>query len=152
VKRRYEVNEPDVSGEILDGELILVDFASGCYFSCQGSGAVLWDFMSSGLSGEEMVATLAERYVSTTEELSKTVRDFLDELTSNGLIKQTAASLSSASQTPAALAPEEGKESAKLPFCAPTLERFSDMQEMLLLDPIHEVDKTGWPAPMQEEK
>jgi hypothetical protein len=25
------------------------------------------------------------------------------------------------------------------------LERYTDMQELLLLDPIHDVDQTGWP-------
>ena len=30
-------------------------------------------------------------------------------------------------------------------FEKPVIEKFSDMQEMLLLDPIHEVSEMGWP-------
>ena len=31
-------------------------------------------------------------------------------------------------------------------FKPPLLKRYTDMQELLILDPIHEVDDTGWPA------
>jgi hypothetical protein len=27
----------------------------------------------------------------------------------------------------------------------PVLERYTDMQELLFLDPIHDVDESGWP-------
>lgn len=32
-----------------------------------------------------------------------------------------------------------------VPFEPPVLEKYTDMQDLLLLDPIHEVDDTGWP-------
>ena len=38
-----------------------------------------------------------------------------------------------------------GEASEKRPYVPPQIERFTDMQELLLLDPIHEVDDTGWP-------
>ncbi|HEX2154966.1 MAG TPA: hypothetical protein VHL52_13445, partial [Acidimicrobiia bacterium] len=31
------------------------------------------------------------------------------------------------------------------PFEPPVLEEFDEMKEMLLYDPIHDVDETGWP-------
>jgi hypothetical protein len=37
-------------------------------------------------------------------------------------------------------------EREPLRFHTPTLAKFTDMQDLLLLDPIHDVDKTGWPA------
>ena len=42
---------------------------------------------------------------------------------------------------------ERGAEAPveKRPFRAPSLQRFEDMQGFLLVDPIHEVDDTGWP-------
>jgi hypothetical protein len=35
--------------------------------------------------------------------------------------------------------PIEGK------FEAPVLQKYTDMQDLLLLDPIHDTDETGWP-------
>ena len=31
------------------------------------------------------------------------------------------------------------------PFVTPTLSRYTEMQDLLLLDPIHDVDDSGWP-------
>jgi hypothetical protein len=30
-------------------------------------------------------------------------------------------------------------------FEPPVLEKFTDMQDLILLDPVHEVDERGWP-------
>ena len=35
----------------------------------------------------------------------------------------------------------------KAAFEAPRLERYTDMKDYFLLDPIHEVDTAGWPQP-----
>jgi hypothetical protein len=32
------------------------------------------------------------------------------------------------------------------PFTPPALTKFTDMQDLLLLDPIHDVGSGGWPA------
>ena len=39
------------------------------------------------------------------------------------------------------------RDSAKIPFEPPRLERYTDMKDYFLLDPIHEVDSAGWPRP-----
>ena len=44
---------------------------------------------------------------------------------------------------PAASAPVEATERA--PFVTPRLERYTDMQDIILLDPVHKVDSQGWP-------
>jgi hypothetical protein len=31
-------------------------------------------------------------------------------------------------------------------WVAPTIQRYEDMQAMLLADPIHDVDQSGWPT------
>ena len=35
----------------------------------------------------------------------------------------------------------------KVAFEPPRLERYTDMKDYFLLDPIHEVDTAGWPRP-----
>ena len=35
-------------------------------------------------------------------------------------------------------------------FNPPSLNKYSDMQELLLLDPIHDVDEAGWPKPVPD--
>jgi hypothetical protein len=31
-------------------------------------------------------------------------------------------------------------------YRSPAIERFDDLEELLVLDPIHEVDEAGWPV------
>ncbi len=45
-------------------------------------------------------------------------------------------------------AAQPAAESGPLSFEAPILNRFTDMEEMLLLDPILYVDVSGWPEAM----
>ena len=40
----------------------------------------------------------------------------------------------------------QGDPKGKPAFVEPTITGFNDMQELLLLDPIHDVDETGWPS------
>ena len=37
-------------------------------------------------------------------------------------------------------------------FAGLRLQRYTDLEVMLLADPIHEVDETGWPMPIAEAK
>jgi len=45
----------------------------------------------------------------------------------------------------APLASPARQDAARPAFEPPVLTTFSDMQELLWLDPIHEVDDAGWP-------
>ena len=40
---------------------------------------------------------------------------------------------------------ERPAPSKKKAFAKPKLSKFGDMQDLLLLDPIHDVDQQGWP-------
>jgi hypothetical protein len=41
-------------------------------------------------------------------------------------------------------APNAAPTGEKLPFKAPELQKYTDMQDFLLVDPIHETDEAGW--------
>ena len=43
---------------------------------------------------------------------------------------------------PAAVQQDVGE---RVPFVAPSFTTFTDMQDIILLDPVHEVDTRGWP-------
>ena len=64
----------------------------------------------------------------------KSVADFLATMLEDELVVETAPS----DRAPASI---EG---------TPTIEKYVDMQEMLLADPIHDVDTAGWPKLKEE--
>ena len=137
----FRPNEPRISCEIIDGELIIVDFDTGLYFSSQNVGPYVWTLLSEGISFELITAGVAQRYGKKPDEVRAHVRRFLEELLSENLLvldpERPCAPPTNAAQ-PAA-------EPGPLSFEAPILNRFTDMEEMLLLDPIHDVEESGWP-------
>ena len=68
------------------------------------------------------------------------------ELFTNGLLEHGLVTPEQAdSHVPAA-----GLNGSAGNWIAPKLTVYEDMQDLLLLDPIHDVDETGWPARRQD--
>lgn len=47
---------------------------------------------------------------------------------------------------PGCSAPEAVPPAVRAPYARLALTKYTDMQELLLLDPVHEVDDEGWPS------
>jgi hypothetical protein len=140
------VNTPNVMHEVIDGEVIIIDLASGSYYSVRGTGADVWQLIgqSAGISTHALAAALSERYATPAAEIETSLQSFVAQLGEEGLVAETAPAVngttpaSSASNGPA--------------FTAPQLEKYTDLQDLVLLDPVHQVDQTGWPAPAPDGK
>lgn len=140
---RFAIKGPPVIHETVEGEVIIVDLESGSYFSLVGVGAEIWDALERGASIGEAAAELERRYETNGEDVSDVVTLFVQELAHENLVTTVASSEHGA---PAATG-SNGAEAAAtgLAFQRPILNKYTDMQDLLLLDPIHEVDETGWP-------
>lgn len=130
---------PEIVHETVDGEVIAIDLANGSYYSLAGSGPAIWELLARGVSEAEIGAALAGRFASGDGEIGAAVSALLVQLRENGLIVSEAG-------VPAGAAPAT-EAAEKAPFEAPRLERYTDMKDYFLLDPIHEVDTAGWPRP-----
>jgi Coenzyme PQQ synthesis protein D (PqqD) len=135
---RFQVNRPDVVMESFGGEVVLVQMKSGNYYSLQGSAPLIWNLIERGSSVEDAGDFLLAHHTGDEEEIRRSVRNLVEELVAESLIvPATGAPPNASLQTPPA---EPGT-----PFVLPVLERYTDMQELLFLDPIHDVDESGWP-------
>lgn len=132
----YEVNEPLVVHDTIDGEVLVIRNDTGAYYSMVGPAADVWEAIRAGLDQPSIVEVLAGRYDAGHDELSGAVSSFLGELLEAKLVREGAAA--SAVELPAP--PAE-----RVPFEAPRLEVYTDMADLLLFDPIHEVTPDGWP-------
>lgn len=133
-ERSYTTSVPDVVSEIFDGEAVIANYQSGLYYSISPSGSLIWQALGCGLTASQIANWLSGHFTRA-GALDVVVADFIDKLASEGLILETAA----VAENPA-LPTLHGDT-----FDAPLLERFDDLQELLLLDPVHDVDTTGWP-------
>lgn len=136
---RHEVAS-QVVREVFDDEVIVIDMKSGNYFSLNQSGATVWTLLEEGQTVEGVIDRMAEEHpLDTRETIAEGVRALIDRLTAEGLIGP--------SERAAPVARSDSKESLakKGRFEKPELAVYTDMQDLLLLDPIHDVDETGWP-------
>lgn len=129
----YRINTPSVIYEILDGEAVILNLDEGIYYSLNESGKEIWNSLSAGASFEKAVSLFEPGGNDQTirNELAK----FIDELIKEKLIVPYEAAHKS-----------EQKTYRKMQFETPVLHIYHDMKELLLLDPIHEVDQAGWPV------
>jgi hypothetical protein len=128
--------------ETLDGEAIVIHLESGSYYSLTGSGAEIWSLLSSSRSAEQIIGEMARRHVVEERAINREIEAFLADLEREQLVEETADGAMEQ-------APEGSEQSATGPewpsWTAPKLERFDDMKDFLLVDPVHEVDEAGWP-------
>ena len=130
---RFRVNQPAVAAEDIDGEVVVVSFESGRYYSLSDTAADVWRLVSAGAT----LRTALERFDGDggNGEARTAVLDFVEVLRTEGLIVEDESD------------PHVDSSGAVMvkPFVRPVLERFDEMSEMLLYDPIHDVDDSGWP-------
>ncbi len=135
---RFKINTPDVSAEAFDDEIIAINLKNGHYHSLRGVGFHIWKLLERGHSLDEASAALRHAFPNETDTIASDVRDFAAELQKAELIVPAAAAGASAA------VPNMSRSGES--YVRPVVESFTDMEELLLLDPIHEVDLlTGWP-------
>ena len=144
----YRVNTPTVAAETVDGEVLMINLESGNYYSLRDTGAAIWDGVEHGVPTVAIAATLAQRLPGA--DTVALVDDFLAELATEHLVvprDATADPVAGAGVEVAWTPPAPAAPSASAASAAPpVLEKFTDMQHLILLDPVHEVDAAeGWP-------
>lgn len=131
----YRLNTPKVIFEAFEDEVLLIDFDSGRYFSMRGSAFDIWKMIQGGCGIAEITERLSQHHGAPLHIVQPAVYEHVRRMIDEKLIVE--------STEPASCS--EYVIATSGVFAAPVMEMFTDMQELLLLDPIHEVDQTGWP-------
>lgn len=142
---RYQPNEPNVIQEVIDGEAIIADLGKGLYFSLDDLGSRIWAALVNGCSTGEITEACTARF---SEDAASDVQALFDRLLAEELIVP-AADVGGGDDSKPASSYLDGFEGA---WTAPQLSKYTDMEQLLLLDPIHEVDETGWPNTADAER
>ena len=132
--------------ETLGGETMIVRLDSGNYYSLNSTGGQVWAFIERGATGSQIAEEFAGMSGLDKKIAEEQIGLFLNNLMKEGLIFQNGA-------PPDAGAAYKPDGIRRLPnaFEPPLLNKYSDMQELLILDPIHDVSEAGWPNPKSEK-
>lgn len=138
---------PDVIDETFDGEAVLVHLVTGCYYALNPAASSIWSLLGPGRSAHGVTAALAARHATDPAQVAPVVDAFLAELRAEQLVLVADVD---ANDVTDATADPHGEAGA---LGVPALQRFTDLQDLLMLDPIHDIDLDGdgWPLAPQPD-
>ena len=132
----YLLNSSEISLERLNGEVVIISFNSGNYYSCVGSAA---DILS--LVSKEVDRTLWKEIICSKYKIDDLpvveVDLFIDECLKENIIISVNSKLDGMSNLP--------EDFTRSSWNTPILKIYKDFQDLLLVDPIHDSSLTGWP-------
>lgn len=134
--RWLQTRRDDLISETLADETLVIDTATGVFFSLRGVASAAWWMLDGMATVSELRAAVIDRYgtrISVDDDLGQ----FVLALEADGLVTEA-----SGPRTEPLRAPEDWPEQ----YTAPVVKKYDDMADLLLVDPIHDVaDDTGWP-------
>ena len=137
----YRLRQRDVTHERLDGEVIAVNLLTGRYYSMSGTAADIWSatlLTGTARGAQELLAAVYTLPVQADAE----IESFLDRCVEAELFEVTGAAGIYQQGTDRAALPEDFPRTSWLP---PNLEEYEDLQDLILVDPIHDTSALGWP-------
>lgn len=140
---RYRINTPHVVSEVFaDEEAAIINLKTGNYYSLNQTAAEIWSRLEKGANFEEINQFISRSFNLKDSFKTDEIRQFIKKLAEEDLIVAKSAA-NSAADSGLADAQEVASQS-KREYEPPIIECYADMQELLLLDPIHEVEETSW--------
>ncbi|WP_367914494.1 PqqD family protein [Leadbetterella sp. DM7] len=136
--RAFKLNESNIAMEVFDNEAVLINISLGKYYSVRGStGVFVLGLLQDSVHKDFIISSLLLKYSEQKEIIEREVQMFIDVLLQEEIIVETGLDSSTVAT--------DGK-TEMLPYEHLAIEVFDDMQELIMLDPIHDVDSgKGWP-------
>lgn len=132
----YIVDSANVSWEHVGGEVIAIQLSTGRYYNMTDSASAIWLILSNGASIETLSIKLRGFYKDESLNLSG-LKDFVSECIKSSLLVPIDV-----------VNPDRDRELPDLKcdsWSVPQLNEYTDLQDLILVDPIHDVQESGWP-------
>ena len=131
---QYELNSPEVIFDQFDDEAVIVNLKSGHYFSIPGNSAVIFQLLTSGVSTESIAQAYLPHETINRGKMKEELDAHLATLVHYKILRKAEKAITYEKEIPA------------IKFEKLIFEVFHDMEEVIMIDPVHEVDpEEGWP-------
>ncbi|WP_158988796.1 hypothetical protein [Mucilaginibacter sp. L196] len=132
---------PRLAADVFDGEYIIANLDTGLYYSIQGLAVSMvkaLPFQDQNQVIRLLADTFPENAITIETELSAILKELLNE----EIVKQE--STATSTSDPTYSLPSE--------YVPSRFNRYADMQDLLMLDPIHDVDEDGWTVQSNDQQ
>ncbi len=135
---RFRVYGAEITQGTLDGDVVVVNVRTSRSYSMYGIGAALWTLLVAGQSAEAIVDRFARSFGVTAKRAASVIDPFIAALEAEQLIRPAA------SDAPPGRIADDVLDGVAPPLVAPLFRQFSDLEELLLLEPIWTDAAAGW--------
>ena len=127
--RVYCIDAAEVVSDIIDGEAVMLHRIYGDYFSADGVGGLIWQWIGQGRSRSQILNMLNTRFSASPAEIATGVDFFLADLVAHKLVHEIVEGNELAIEN--SIEPQTSPEAE---FVCPVLHVYSDIRNMVLLE------------------
>jgi Coenzyme PQQ synthesis protein D (PqqD) len=147
---RLELDSPRAIAQVIDDEVVAINLETGTYYSLRGSAAAIWSLLLEGHTVGDTAGRLGMHVAAEPGAIRIETERFATDLVAEGLLRRAASPGEGGLQRDVdALAGLPGgvatDGAGRIEFESPCMERFTDMEDLLMFDPVHDVSGEGWP-------
>ena len=132
----YKLNEEKMFYDMAEGQAIVINFTTGMYYGTSSLGSAVLDALLSGASVEAALAAV-KALPGCPDDMDAKMADFVNAL----LQKEVIVPAEGAADVAVAI-----DESYLTDGFTLSVDEFTEVQDLILADPVHDVDvEQGWP-------
>ena len=132
----YKLNGEKMFFDVSDGQAVVINYVTGMYYGTGDLGSVILERLVAGNATDEILESV-KKLPGCPDDIDQRLADFIDVLVKAEIL------------IPGETMPGGGEvisESVAENGFDLTLDEFAEVQDLLLADPIHDVDvEMGWP-------
>lgn len=135
----YQIDPTKAIYDVIDNDIVIINLDNGNYYNLTSVSVLIWKNLIKGATEQKILDSIESEYDVKLNKAKNDLSAFLKNLLTEKLI------INADESTIVGDDSQPNKEAIKQEYSPPELETFSDMQDFLLVDPIHEVDENGLP-------
>lgn len=135
--RAFAFNTAEFAFDAFDDEVVILNLTSGTYYALGGCALEAWESLAHSAPLQEIADAIASRHGVAEDAVKEDLTRLVDTLVAEKILHAA---------LPAENAPTLAVRGGNNGYLPPAFEKHADMEELLTLDPIHDVDpQKGWP-------
>ena len=137
----YALNYEKITLERLNGEVLIIFFSKGKFYSSKGTGADILTLLNERVSTGHIIEVLKSVYPNFNFEISG-FDEFIENLLKLEIIKESNEVINRIVSVP--------NDTSRASWDKPELFTHDEIHGLLLVDPIHDSTDEGWPKPKND--